>query len=169
MYSLNAPVPAPVARLAGDLAGDLPSAQPRERGEHTLLVKRLGQGRDETVDHLVSGAREALAGAAPVEARVTGVDCFADPVTGTGPVVYLAVESPGLVALHRDLCEAFEPVPHLEGDAYVPHVTVARGGTLEAARRLCEREVDVHPFVVDELAVWDARHGVAAARFSLPP
>ena len=168
MYSLNAPVPAPVARLAGDLAGDLPAAEPRPRGEHSLLVKRLVAAREATVDHLVSRAREALAGAAPVEARVTGVECFEEPVTGTGPVVYLAVESPGLEALHRDLCEVFDPVPHLEGEAYVPHVTVARGGDLEAARQLCERAVEVHTFVVEDLLVWDARNGVAAARFSLP-
>ena len=41
MYSLNAPVPAPVARLASGLAADLLDASVRQR--HTLVVKRLGE------------------------------------------------------------------------------------------------------------------------------
>lgn len=168
MYSLNAPVPSAIARLALDLAEDLPGARPRARSDHSLLVKRLGTGEDGRAHHLVSRAREALAGAAPFDVVVTGVDCFEEPQTGTGPVTYLAVESPALTSLHRDLCAVFEPLAHLEGDAYVPHVTIARGGDLAAARRLSEREIAPLAFVVDDLLLWDARREVAAARFSLP-
>lgn len=168
MYSLNAPVPPAVARLALDLAQELPGATARARGEHTLLVKRLGAGTDVSADRLIAQAREALAGAAPFNAQITGVDCFEEPEAGTGPVVYLTVESPALDSLHRALCDVFEPVAHLEGEGYVPHVTIARGGDLEAARRLCARQIEPNEFLVDELVVWDARRDVAAARYSLP-
>lgn len=168
MYSLNAPVPPAVARLAADLAGDLPDARARTRGEHTLLVKRLGEDRDGQIDPIVARVREALAGVAPFEVRVTGIDWFPAPETGTAPVVYLAVESRQLERLHRRLCDVFEPVPHLEGDEYVPHVTIARGGDAEAARRLAGRSIEPRTVTVDELVVWDAHRDVATTRFSLP-
>lgn len=168
MYSLNAPVPPAVARLAADLADELPDAQARTRDEHTLLVKRLGEDRDGRIDPIVARAREALSGAPSFEVRVTGVDWFPAPETGTAPVVYLAVESRELEELHRRLCEVFEPVPHLEGDEYVPHVTIARGGDPEVAQRLAERTIEPRTVTVDELVVWDAHRGVATTRFSLP-
>lgn len=164
MYSLNVPVPAGVARQASDLAVDLPGARPRDRGEHTLVVKRL----DGHEAHLVDRAREAIAGTDPFSVTVTGVDLFAEPTTGRGPVVYLVLESPPLVALHRRLCERFDPVPGLEGDDYVPHVTVARGGDHDAAHRFVDREPDPHSFDVEALVVRDAHRDLAAARFSLP-
>lgn len=168
MYSLNAPVPSAVARIARELAAELPEARARARGDHTLLVKRLGEGTDGRPDHLVSRAREALAGTDPFEVRVTGVGCFEEPETGTGPVVYLAVESPALEALHRRLCETFEPVAHLEDEAYVPHVTVARGGTLANARDLLDRSIQPVSVEVSELVVRDARREFEAARIPLP-
>lgn len=168
MYSLNVPVPSSVGRLADALAGELPAARPRERGERTLVCKRLGDGAEPGTARLVERAREALAGTPPFAARVTDVDVFESPATGTGPVVYLAVESPELVALHHRLCEAFEPVAHLEGDAYVPHVTIARGATAEAAERLAARDVDPVAFEVTDLVVWDAERGLPTTRISLP-
>lgn len=168
MYSLNAPVPAAVARLASDLARELPGARARARGEHTLLLKRLGAGNAGGVDHLVERARTAVAGTEPFAVSVTGVDYFAQPETGTGPVVYLVVQSTPLMALHRRLCEAFEPVAHLEGEAYVPHVTIARGGEVAAAERLAARDVEASQFQVSELVVWDAERGLPRTRISLP-
>jgi 2'-5' RNA ligase len=168
VYSLNVPVPSGLARLASDLAGQVPGAQARARGEHTLLVKRLGAGEAGGVAPLVERARTAVAGAEPFPVDVTGVDYFAEPETGTGPVVYLAVESPPLVALHRRLCDAFEPVAHLEGEAYVPHITIARGGERAAAERLAARDIEPRRFEVTELVVWDAERGLATTRLSLP-
>lgn len=167
MYSVNVPVPSAVGRLATDLARDLPGARERTRDEHTLVCKRLGDAED-GFGRLVARVREAIAGTVPFEARVTGVDAFEDPETGTGPVVYLVVESPGLIALHGHLCEEFEPVAHLEGDAYVPHVTIARGGDVDLARDLTDREVDPISFDVTELLVWDPHRNVTATRLSLP-
>lgn len=168
VYSLNAPLPGAVSALASDLAEDLPAARARRRETHGLVVKRLGGGDRAALRQLAARAREALAGAPAVEARVTGVDYFPDAAAGPSPVVYLAVESPGLEALHRRLLDAFDPVEGIEGDAYVPHVTVARGGTLAAAKRLAEREVDPIEWVVTELVFWDAEREVTAGTVSLP-
>lgn len=168
MYSLNVPVPTRVARLASDLAREVPGARARARDEHSLLVKRLGAADRQEAGRLPSRVREAIAGTPAFEVAVDGVGVFEEPETGTGPVVYLAVESPELVALHGRMCEAFEPVAHLEGEAYVPHVTVARGGDLDSARRLAGRGVDRQSFEVTELVVWDADRSLPTTRFSLP-
>lgn len=168
VYSLNAPVPSAVARLAADLAGELPAARARARGTRTLVVKRLSDGGESDDARLEARAREALAGAPACGARVDGVDVFEDVHAGPAPVVYLAVESPGLGALHGRLCEAFEPVAGIEGEEYVPHVTVARGGSVDAARRLAATDVDPIEWTVEELQFWDATREQSVSRVSLP-
>lgn len=160
MYSLNAPVPSAVGRLASGLASELRGVDARTR--HTLVVKRLGDGDRSTV---ARRAREALAGAPACEARVTGLDAFENPPAGRAPVVYLDVESPGLVRIHERLCEAFEPVEGLEGDEYVPHVTVARGSD---ARRLLDREVEPVTWTVDRLELWNATYRETVESVALP-
>ncbi|PSP95901.1 phosphoesterase [Halobacteriales archaeon QS_4_62_28] len=166
MYSLNVPVPSEVARLALDLAREVPTVTPRRRGEHTLVVKRLGaDGRPPNV--IEARTREVLAGEPPVAVRITGVDWFPEPTSGPGPVLYLAVESPGLRALHERLCAVFDPVPDVEGDAYTPHVTIARGGDREATRRLCERDIEPIEWVVDELELYDAERSLASGTVAL--
>jgi len=167
VYSLNVPVPAEVARLARDLARRLPAARARERGDHTLVCKRLGT--DDAGYHRVEArAREAVAGTIPFAVRVTGIDRFADAVTGSSPVVYLAVESPGLERLHGHLCERFDPVPDLEGEEYTPHVTVARGGSPERARELCGTGVEPVEWTVTALEFRDAERGQSVSIVSLP-
>lgn len=168
MYSLNVPLPSSVSALAGRLARDLPRAQARPRGEHTLVVKRLGGGDHTTYARLEARARDALRGTDPVAVRVTGVDQFETAVTGPSPVVYLTVDSPGLGALHRRLCRAFDPVEGMEGDDYVPHVTIARGGDPATARRLVDREIETVEWSVDELNFFDAERGQSVSRVSLP-
>lgn len=168
MYSLNIPVPAAVARLASDLAGDLPAARARPRGEHSLVVKRLGEGTATPYARLETRVRELLSGQPAFEARVTGIDLFRDPVAGAGPVVYLRVESPPLVALHRRLLSDFDPVDGMEGESYVPHVTVARGGSIERAEDLADRPIDPVDWDVTELVFWDSEHSQPVSRLSLP-
>lgn len=148
MYSLNAPVPATVARLASGLAADLRDADIRTR--HTLLVKRFG---DHPRRGVAQGARSVLAGCPGFEARVIGVGCFENPPDNRGPVAYLMVKSPDLTEIHRRLCEVFEPVPGLEGEEYVPHITVARRGD---APRLEGSEIDSISWTIDRLDLWDA-------------
>ena len=159
-YSLNAPVPSDVARLAAGLASECLTADAREH--HSVVVKRIG-GNDDYRQGLPR-LREALADAAPVAVRAAGVEAFRQPTTGRGPVAYLAVESPGLVGLHERCCAVIDPFPGLEGSAYVPHVTVARGGD---ADRLVGREAGLVEWTVDRLEVWDAERRTAVESISL--
>lgn len=159
-YSLNAPVPSEVARLAAGLASECLTADAREH--HSVVVKRLG-GNDDYRRGLPR-IREALADADPVAVRAAGVEAFRQPTTGRGPVAYLAVESPGLGDLHERCCEVVDPFPGLEGAEYVPHVTIARGGD---ADRLVGREAGPVEWVVDRLEVWDAERRTATESVSL--
>ena len=168
MYSLNASFPSAVPALAGRLARDLPRAQARNRGEHTLVCKRLGSGDHAAYARIEARARDAIRGTAPFDVRVTGVGCFETATTGPSPVVYLAVESSGLVALHERLCERFGPVDEVEGDEYVPHVTVARGGDRDTAARLVGRNIEPVRWTVDELSFYDADRNQPVSRLSLP-
>lgn len=168
MYSLNVPVPSGVGALAVDIARDLPRARPRQRGEHTLGVKRLSTGTHDSYSHIEARAREVVAGQPPFEVRVTHLDWFPEAVTGPSPVVYLAVESPELHRLHDRLAEIFPPLSDIEGDGYTPHVTVARGGDRETARRVIDRDIDPIDWTVTELLFWDAERGQPVSTVSLP-
>lgn len=166
-FSLNVPVPGRVKRLAADLEPDLYRFD-RVRQRHTLIVKRFGERTPAEYATLESRVRRTLSGAPAFEARVAGIDAFEQPVWGPGPVVYLGIESPGLIALHDRLCAAFSTVEEIEGENYTPHVTLARGGSPEMARRLCERGIDPVTWTVEDLALWDGTHKEVVSRVSLP-
>ena len=157
VYSLNVPVPGAVATLASDIARELPAARPRHRGDHSLCVKRLdGNSTDVGYSRLEARGREVLAGQGPFKISVTGVEYFETAVVGSAPVVYLAVDSPELRQLHRQLAAVFPPVEEIEGPAYTPHVTVARGGSHHRAERVTDRRVEPITWTVSELLFWDA-------------
>jgi 2'-5' RNA ligase len=163
--SLNAPVPGAVARVAADLHPRL-VAFDRIRERHTLVVKRF---EDVAPSTLLARLRSDLAGTPAVEARLDGVGSFEAPPVGAAPVVYLAVDSPGLLDLHDRLVGAFGAVPGLEGPDYVPHVTLARGGDVADARRLAaEAEVPAVTWTVDRLDVFDPEYRETAGSVSLP-
>jgi len=165
VYSVNVPVPGRVRTLANELYPELVGFE-TVREEHSCLLKRLGEA--DHVAQLQHRTHRALEGAPAVEAQITGIDYFAEPPLGSAPVVYLAVESPGLEAIHCDLTETFEVVSGLEGDAYVPHVTLARGGDVAAAKRLAEREIEPITWTVSELEFWDGTYRLPVSRISLP-
>lgn len=164
MYSVTVPVPGRVRTLANELYPELVGFD-HVREDHACLLKRLGEA--DHVAQLRHRAHRALEGVSGVEARITGIDYFDAPPLGSAPVVYLAVESPGLEAIHADLAEVFEPVADLEGRDYVPHVTLARGGDLEAARRLVDREIEPIRWTVGELEFRDGRGELSTSRVSL--
>lgn len=166
MYSLNVPVPADVARLATDLARRLPEARDRVRGDHSLVIKRFDGSQ--SYAHLEARVREFLAGQPSYEARVTRVDSFESAVSGPSPVVYLEVESPQLQRLHNQLVDEFGAVAGFEGENYVPHVTIARGGTMEMASRLAETPIDSIIWTVTQLTFRDGKRGESISRVSLP-
>ncbi len=165
MYSVSVPVPGRVRALATDL---YPSLTPFETvvDDHSCLLKRLGDA--DHVSHLQQRVHRTLEGAPAVEARISGIDYFEAPPLGPAPVVYLAVESPGLEAIHDTLCSAFDPIEGLEGPDYVPHVTLARGGSLETARQLSRRRLDSVTWTVSELVFFDGRYRQPVSRISLP-
>ena len=110
--------------------------------------------------------RPLLRGVGPFELSVTGVDYFETPPRGSGPVVYLVVESPGLRRLHESLVDAFGGVEGLEGDGYVPHVTLARGGRIEDAERLAG-PVDSVTWTASRLDVWSGEFREVVSRIAL--
>jgi len=176
VFSLNVPVPGAVKRLASDLQPRLLDFE-QVRDDHTLVVKRFPEGElanghpEHQLATLQERLRPVISGLPAVEAKVTGVDAFEQPPRGDGPVVYFAVESPGLHRIHRTLTDAFGVVDGLEGDDYTPHVTLARGGSTAAAaaaEQLREQEIEPVTWTVSELVIWDARHRKPAARFGLP-
>jgi len=159
VFSLNVPLPPAVGDLATDLHPKL-SGFDRIRERQTLVCKRFGvddvagDGRDrprppksEAVETLCRDLRGLMSGTVPFEVSVTGVDAFEAPASGSGPVVYLVVESDELVRLHRRLCAGYEAIEGIEGDEYVPHVTLARGGDSDAADEIVDRirRIEVEP------------------------
>lgn len=164
MYSVNVPVPGRVRTLANELYPDLVGFE-HVREDHSCLLKRLGEA--DHVAQLQHRAHRALEGTPAVEAQITGIECFSDPPLGSAPVVYFAVESPGLESIHADLTETFDPVDDLEGDDYVPHVTLARGGDIETAKRLAEREIEPVRWTVSELEFWDGTEKLSVSRVIL--
>jgi 2'-5' RNA ligase len=164
VFSLNAPVPGTVARLAGDLRARL-LAFDRLRDRHTLVVKRFEERDDAAVRRRL---RRAMHPTPAFEARTDGIGVFADPPAGAAPVVYLRVESPGLRDLHDRLVDEFGAIEGLEGEAFVPHVTLARGGSLSDARALAGTPVDDVTWTVSRLVVWDPTYREQVGSVSLP-
>jgi len=167
VYSLNVPLPSSVGSLAHDLGRRLGATSVRQRGDHTLVAKRLGRGDAARYHELEARARDALADQPPFAVRIAGTDAFLEAESGESPVVYLAVESPGLAALHRRLCEVFDPVEGIEGEDYVPHVTVARGVDPERIADLPERPYEPIEWTVSELSFWDAEHSQSVSTVQL--
>lgn len=164
MSSLNVPVPGEVKRLANDIGPRL-TAFDVIRERHSIVLKRLD---DSDPDVIKTRIRRELRGAPAVEARISGIDVFPDPPTAPAPVLYLTVESPGLQDLHRQLVAALGAVDGFEGEAYVPHVTLARGGALDDARRLAALPVEPITWTVSELEFFSGRHGERTGTIALP-
>jgi len=150
VFSLNVPLPPVIADLAADLHPKI-SGFDRVRDRHTLVCKRLGVedvpdridgngsncGREggapsppksDALAALRDDLRPLLSGTDPFDVAVTDIDVFDAPVSGSRPVVYLAVESEELARLHHRLCAVYGAIEGIEGDDFVPHVTLARGG-----------------------------------------
>jgi 2'-5' RNA ligase len=168
VFSLNLTPPGDVSRVAAALRPALAAAGvDRFRDRHSLVVKRFED--EASLARLRERLRTALSGAPAFEVRLVDVATFENPPRGPGPVVYLAVESPGLVALHDRLVDAFGAVEGLEGDDYTPHVTLGRGGTFDAETLAAlSTRVDPVTWTVGELTIYDSRHRETVARLPLP-
>ncbi len=164
MASLNVPVPGAVRR-------EIEALRPRladfdsVRETPTLVLKRFDGAR--SAHEVESEVRLAVANTGPFDVRLAGLETFEDPVTGPEPVLYLALESPGLGQLHRRLVDRFGAVNGLEGEEYVPHITLARGGDPEGLAELTEASIDPVEWTVAELWVWDPRREERLGRIEL--
>ena len=151
-------------RLAAELHPRLAGFE-RVRERPSLVCKRF---ESDEYDRLYERTRRALAGTPAVRARATTIESFEDPVRGPGPVVYLAIESPGLLAIHERLVEEFGAIAALEGAEYVPHITLARGGSTEQVRELRALDIDPIEWTISELVFYDAVHDERISTVSLP-
>mgnify|MGYP000574252424 CR=1 FL=1 len=160
MDSLNVPVPGRIRRVAADRRPEL-AVFDSVREDPSLVCKRFERPPGKRALATV------LAGTPAFEARVTAIDFFAEPTSGPAPVLYLTVESPGLYDLHGRLVERFGAVSGLEGDDYVPHVTLARGGAVADAERLAG-PIESVTWTVPRLLAWNAEHRVPEREIPLP-
>lgn len=169
MYSLNVPVPGRVSQLAWELRSSLTGFE-RLRDEPTLVVKRLPIDEPAAFPSVREDVYAAIRGTEPFDVRVHRIDVFSEPATGPGPVIYLAIDSPELESLHRRLAAAFEPIPDIEGEDYVPHITLARGGDPDTGtiERLCEQELEPVDWTVNRFVFWDPREGLPISDVRLP-
>lgn len=160
--SLNVPVPGSIRKHVDTLRPLLGNV----RRDHTLVVKRLGEESHPAGTR--KRVRRALNGQPPFAVKLTGVGCFEEPARGEAPIVYLAIESAPLVRLHEELCDVVDPIPGLEGAAYVPHITIGRATDPGAIDRIEARAPDPESWTVSELVFWDARHEEPVGRVPLP-
>lgn len=164
MASLNVPVP-------GAVRGEIEALRPRladfetVRETPTFVLKRFDG--DRSAHAIESDVRLAVADTGPFEVRLAGLETFEDPVAGPGPVLYLAIEGQRLRRLHRRLVDRFGAVDGLEGEEYVPHITVARGGDVDGLAELTEVSVEPIAWTVAELWLWDPRHEERLGRIDL--
>lgn len=167
MYSLNVPVPRAVETRRDELAPSLERFQ-TVRDPLTLVVKRFGDRPPASVDALQRRLEELLADWAPLAAHIDRIEAFESPAGGPAPVVYLAVDSPGIEALHHALVERFGTADvAIEGDAYVPHVTLARGGPLQGLDAVTGPLECPIEWTVEALELWSVRHEQPVATLSL--
>lgn len=168
MYSLNAPVPGAAVTYRHELE-ELLGRFDSVRDPLTLVIKRFGDRDTSALPALKQAVGENLQQWGPIEAAITGIDVFVDPPGGLGPVVYLAVQSPGLKTLHGHLNDQFGTVdPSIEGDHYVPHITLARGGDRIDIEAVTEVEMPREEWSIEELMLWSSRDEAPVKRYSLP-
>lgn len=167
MLSVNVPIAGEVKRVISELHPELVGFdQIRER--HTLVCKRFEGEADGDIDQLASELRMTLRGTEPFDVEIDGIGMFTEPVSGSSPVVYLGIDSAELNQVHLSLTDAFGSVLDLEGASYVPHITLARGGSREAAVALLDREVGSISWTVNEIWLWDGKFGERIRPISLP-
>lgn len=153
MFSLNVPLPPAVEGLAMDLHPKL-SGFDRVRERHTLVCKRFGV--EDVADIVGTG----------------GVEGVADAVSGSGGVDPERPRPPkpdALVRLHRRLCAAYDAVEGIEDDAYVPHITLARGGepNADAVDRVLDISFDTIRWRTHALDLYDPEFREVAATVNI--
>ena len=126
MWSLNVSIPQNIVRAIEEVALGV-------RGweeiceEPTLVIKRF-EKRD-LDGHVKSEIRFLLESVEPFGIEIENLERFDVAEKGSSPVLYLEVKSPEVKALHETLVDVFGSVEGVEGENYIPHITIARGGS----------------------------------------
>lgn len=168
VYSLNAAIPAAAIEQRDELLEHLESFE-TVRDPLTLVIKRFGTPDSTALSSLERSLGEVLNEWGPMRAEIDGIDLFMDPPSGPSPVIYLGVSSHGLEALHRDLVDRFGVVdPAIEGENYIPHITIARGGPRVAIDELRDISLETHQWTIETVMLWSSRHDKPVKQFSLP-
>lgn len=152
MYSLNVALPGEVVRLAQSFHPVLGAAA---RMTPTLLVKRLDTGSS-TRPVVEKRVRRVLGATDPFSVTVTHVDAFERPTTGSGTVLYLAVDSPTLFELHETLCDVVAPADGVEAGDYTPHITIGRTDDADLVERVCDRSIESVTWTATTVEFYDA-------------
>lgn len=152
MYSLNVPLPGAVYRV---LQSFKPVLGDDTRDDPTLVLKRLDTtSMDATV--IEKRVRHTLQSTAPFDVDITAVDTFDSPTTGTGTVLYLAIDSPPLHRIHDRLCDIVDPDPAVEGPNYTPHITIGRTTDADRIDTVSARDITPVSWTVTTLEFYDA-------------
>lgn len=168
MYSLNVEAPPAAYKIQSDYA-DILERFEVQRETLTLLLKRFGPRSLADLSTLEDSIEDVLRSWGPIQARIDRFDVFADPISDTGPVIYLSVESPGVNALHRELVGAFGVADdRLEGDAYTPHITLARRGDRTDIAALTGTTLEPIDWTIETVQLWDATYDESITTYSLP-
>ena len=167
VYSLNVAIPGEIHALTERLRPQLLTCD-TIRDTKTLVVKRFPATDRDELTRAQKKTRDALRGTDPFRIRVTGVEQFEIPASGDGPVLFLAIDSPALEAIHDRLVTVFDAAPGIEGEDYRPHITIARGGDPEVVEDILQTEIEPLSVAVNRLIYWDAQRNLPTGELRLP-
>ena len=150
MWSLNVSIPQNIIRAIEEVTLGV-------RGweeiceEPTLVIKRFE--KKDLDGHVKSEIRFLLESVEPFGIEIGNLERFDVAERGSSPVLYLEIKSPGVKALHENLIDIFGSVEGVEGENYIPHITIARGGSgdyIEFSGLSCDTG-----WTVEMLEFWD--------------
>ncbi len=124
MWSLNVSIPQGIVRAIEEMA-------PVSRGweeiveEPTLVIKRFE--KEDLDGHIESEIKFLLENVEPFTVEIGNLEMFEVADRGTSPVLYIEVKSIGMKLIHETLVSVFGCVKGVEGENYIPHITIARG------------------------------------------
>ena len=150
MWSLNVSMPQNIVRAIKEVTLGV-SGWEEICEDPTLVIKRFEKG--DVDGHVESEIRLLLEGVEPFDIEIGNLERFDVAERGSSPVLYLEVKSPGMKALHETLVDVFGSVKGVEGENYIPHITIARGGSgdyIEFDGLSCDTE-----WTVEMLELWN--------------
>ena len=150
MWSLNVSIPQNIVRAIEEITLGVKGWE-EICEEPTLVIKRFE--KKDLDGHVKSEIRFLLENVEPFGIEIGNLERFDVAERGSSPVLYLEVKSPEVKALHENLVDVFGSVEGIEGENYIPHITIARGGSgdyIEFSGLSCDTG-----WIVEMLEFWD--------------